>query len=115
MRWIKRREMASVSPAVRVGKVKVSPEAPADNPSDVPDRNWTAYVEHKCFWNVTHRARNAVPINLPQLSGVAGLFALTSRYTLAPAATFAVMEAEMQRITAAVFNSTSNRGVFWTT
>jgi len=25
------------------------------------------------------------------------------------------MEAEMQRITAAVFNSTSNRGVFWTT
>ena len=89
--------------------------APADNPSSVPDRNWTPYVEHKCFWNVTHRARNAVPINLPQLSGVAGLFALTSRYTLAPAASFAVMEAEMQRITAAVFNSTSNRGVFWTT
>ena len=89
--------------------------APAENPSDEPDRNWTPYVEHKCFWNVTHQARNAVPINLPQLSGMAGLFALTSRYTLAPAATFAVMEAEMQRITAAVFNSTTNKGVFWTT
>jgi len=25
------------------------------------------------------------------------------------------MEAEMQRITAAVFNSTTNKGVFWTT
>lgn len=89
--------------------------APAENPSDKPDRNWTPYVEHKCFWNVTHQSRNAVPINLPQLSGMAGLFALTSRYTLAPAATFAVMEAEMQRITAAVFNSTTNKGVFWTT
>jgi hypothetical protein len=89
--------------------------APAENPSDKPDRNWTPYVQHKCFWNATHQARNAVPINLPQLSGMAGLFALTSRYTIAPAASFAVMEAEMQRITAAVFNSSSNRGVFWTT
>lgn len=89
--------------------------APADNPSDSPDRNWTPYVEHKCFWNLTHRARNAPPINIPQLGGVAGLFALTSRYTIAPAATFAAMEAEMQRITAAVFNSTSNSGIFWTT
>lgn len=89
--------------------------APAEDPSDEPDRNWTPYVEHKCFWNATHQARNAVPINLPQLSGMAGLLVLTSRYTIAPAATFAVMEAEMQRITAAVFNSTSNQGVFWTT
>ncbi len=89
--------------------------APAESPSVKPDQNWTPYVEQKCFWNVTHQARNAVPINIPQLSGLAGVFALTSRYTLAPAASFAVMEAEMQRITAAVFNSTSNRGVFWTT
>lgn len=88
--------------------------APAQNASETPDRNWTPYVEHKCFWNLTHRARNAPPINLPQLSGVGGLLALTSRYTLAPAATFAAMEAEMQRITAAVFNSTSNKGIFWT-
>lgn len=79
-----------------------------------PDENWTPYVEHKCFWNLTHQARNAPPINIPQLGGVAGLFALTSRYTLAPAATFAAMEAEMQLITAAVFNSTANSGIFWT-
>jgi hypothetical protein len=89
--------------------------APAENPSAKPDQNWTPYVEQKCFWNVTHQARNAVPVNIPQLSGLAGVFALTSRYTIAPAATFAVMEAEIQRITAAVFNSTSNRGLFWTT
>lgn len=88
--------------------------APAENASEKPDKNWTPYVQHKCFWNMTHRARNAPPINIPQLGGVAGLFALTSRYTLAPAATFAAMEAEMQRITAAVFNSTSNSGLFWT-
>ena len=88
--------------------------APAENPSPQPDRNWTPYVQHRCFWNVMHQARNAMPINLPQLSGAAGVLALTSRYTIAPAATLAVMEAEMQRITAAVFNSSTNRGVFWT-
>jgi hypothetical protein len=89
--------------------------SPKESPSDEPDGSWSAYVEQKCFWNVSHAPRNAVPINLPQLGSVAGIFALTSRYTLAPAAVFAAAQAEIQRIAAALFNSTSNRGAFWTT
>ena len=88
----------------------LSPEGQA---GDTPDDNWWPYVQNKCFWNLAHKARNAMPVNIPQLGGVAGLFALTSRYTLAPAALHAAQEAEIQRIAEVLFNSTTNEGVFW--
>lgn len=78
-----------------------------------PDENWTPYIEHKCFWNLAHRAKNAPPVNLQQSPKDPFLAFFVGRYTVAPMATLGAMEAEMQRITAAVFNSTANEGVFW--
>ncbi len=83
-------------------------EAPSE-----PDKNWTAYVQHKCFWNLNHKAKNAPPVNVKQSTTDPFLSYFVGRYTVAPMATMGAMEAEMQRITAAIFNSTANEGVFW--
>src|SRR5262249_9811307 len=84
------------------------------NKLQVPvNADWVAYVQHRCFWNLMHAARNDPPKNTKQTTVGSGLAAYLGRYTVAPQATIGLMEAESQRILAAVLNNTSNEGKFW--
>jgi hypothetical protein len=75
---------------------------------------WRPYVKHHCGWNLLHAAKNDPPKNTRQTSVDSGLMAFVGRYTIVPQATQGVLEAEQQRILAAILNTTSNEGKFWT-
>lgn len=75
---------------------------------------WEIHVQHKLFWNVNHAMRNLPPVNLPRSMVDPFLAFFVGRYSFAPVATFGALQSEMQRITAAVFNSTAGEGRFWT-
>lgn len=75
---------------------------------------WRPSVQHHCGWNLHHTAKNDPPINLPTPQGDPFLKFFVGRYTIVPQATQGAIDAETQRLLAALFNSSSNEGKFWT-
>ena len=87
------------------------------SPPEQPDAEiyrWTPYVRHWCGWNLLYAAKNDPPTNRPTPQGDPFLKFFVGRYTIVPQATQGALDAETQRILAALFNSTSNEGRFWT-
>jgi hypothetical protein len=75
--------------------------------------NEVAFMQHHCFWNLEHMARNRAPVNIrSQNLGMTAL-ALTGRYTIAPAATLSAVESSMNEALAAALNAGSNEGRYW--
>lgn len=79
-----------------------------------PSSSWSLFVQHKLFWNVNYLPRNDPPRNLRQSTIDPFLAFFVGRYTFAPMATQAALEAESQRAFLALLNNTSNEGKFWT-
>jgi hypothetical protein len=79
-----------------------------------PGASWKLYVKHDLFWNVNYAAKNRPPINLPGFAIGAATAAFVGRYTIAPMASVAAMNATSSMLLAAAFNSATNKGRFWT-
>ena len=88
------------------------PKSVATKPLDAVTGEWTPVVKHSLFWNAGYWCEVEPPKNFQQLSSTGALL-FVGRYTLAPAAAFGAMEAEMQRMVAATFNEPP-KGVFYT-
>jgi hypothetical protein len=78
-------------------------------------RNWEMLVQYDLFWNVEHRSRNLVPINIrtgPVVGG--GLAAFVGRWAPGVVAS-ANMAANMgNSLISSALNTRTNEGVFWT-
>lgn len=87
--------------------------SPPEKVDQQPDDSFRPYVRHWCRWNLMHAAKNDPPARPRQNLVGSGLAAFVGRYTVAPQATLGAMEAEQQRRLAALLNSTSNEGKYW--
>jgi len=92
----------------------LSPPGVVEVPPKGPDGTWELYVKHDVFWNMDYANMNKPPINLPGFGLDPVVATFVGRYTFAPAATFAVTQAFVSEALAGIFNSSSNRGRFWT-
>lgn len=82
-------------------------------PGPPPD-DWTPYIQHHLFWNLSHAVPPRPPRTVRQTPLDPASAWLVGRYTAAPAATYAAFQAEAQRALLAAFNSIPARGYFWT-
>ena len=85
------------------------------SPVESPDADlstWTPYAQVRCGWNLMHAAKNRAPVNTVQSPTTAfiAIYAATSVLVVPPNG---LLDAELQRIMAAVLNDTSNDGRFW--
>lgn len=79
-----------------------------------PTPQWQFFRSNNAFWNLAHAAKNSPPKTLKQSPTDPFLSAFIGRYTVVPQATMGALDAEIQRIMAAVLNTTANEGRFWT-
>jgi hypothetical protein len=94
----------------------LSPEDPAvdDKGNPVVNEAWVPYVKHHTFWNLEYRWKSIAPNNRAQIGSDLSLLPLIGRYTVAPLATKAAMDSQINEITAGLFNATVPEGRFWT-
>lgn len=79
----------------------------------IPGKDWDIYVKHNLFWNLFYQMKTEPPINLPGGRLDLATAAFTGRYTVAAGAVTGAINAQLNEVLAAAFNSTSNRGRFW--
>lgn len=88
----------------------LSPENPK---TDMPDDEWQPFVEQSLFWNLTHYWPKDPPKQFPQVPLGLSTAMFVGRYTVAPAATFGLIQAEMQKAILRIM-SDSMKGTFYT-
>ena len=79
----------------------------------IDGKNETAFVQHHCFWNLEHRARNRNPVNLPSMNASLMFLPLIGRYGIAPIATASAFESLLNGIISAGLNAAQNTGKYW--
>ena len=79
----------------------------------IDGKNETAFVQHHCFWNLEHRARNRNPVNLPSMNAGLMFLPLIGRYGIAPIATASALESMANEIISAGLNAAQNTGKYW--
>jgi hypothetical protein len=78
-----------------------------------PPGDWTPFIQHHTFWNLSHAAPLNPPVQSKQTPLDPGTAAFVGRYTVAPAATLGAQQAEFQRLALAALNAEETRGYFW--
>jgi hypothetical protein len=74
---------------------------------------WVPYVKHHTFWNLEYRWKSIAPNNRAQIGSDLSLLPILGRFTVAPLATKAAMDSQINEVTAGLFNATVPEGRFW--